>query len=76
MKTRQQELVDMVAQKTRYHLGLDGHEVTEAQARNLAAHLVLVVPEWRAVWMEAGRARRGSGMGAQGRVCAQAGVKR
>ena len=38
---------DLITKTTIYHLGLEGVEVTEAQARNLAGHLQLVVPEFR-----------------------------
>ena len=44
------EQTDMMAQvmKTlQYHLGMDGHEIIVVQARNVAAHLLLLVPDWR-----------------------------
>lgn len=55
MTQEQQDLMDKVSKTIRYHLGLDKVEVTEAQARNVAAHLLLVVPEWRELLHEAGR---------------------
>jgi len=47
MTQRQEEELALIMKTIRYHLKLDGHEVTEAEARNVAAHLMLVVPAWR-----------------------------
>lgn len=55
--TMDQEL-KLITRTIIYHLGLDGHVVTEAQARNVAAHLMLVVPEFREIEIEKSRARR------------------
>ena len=47
MTKEQDGMLSQITKTLRYHLEMDGVTVTEAQARNAAAHLMLVVPEWR-----------------------------
>lgn len=43
----QEDELRLIAKTIIYHLGLDGIAVTQAQARNVGAHLMIVVPEFR-----------------------------
>ncbi len=55
MSEEQEELLALVAKTIRYHLKQDSEvEIDDGDARNVAGHLLLIVPEWRAILQEAG----------------------
>lgn len=56
MSEEQEELMKLVAKTIRYHLRQDSEvEISDFDARNVAGHLLLIVPEWREILQEAGQ---------------------